>query len=151
MSLYGYKKKSKPAPWLAAFPSQAIKTMSRPEKIAKLRKFIKPVSDRKRKTMTEYRERARAFVKAARDRGETCPVVAAVEELREGMMYGHRISAKLNEVHHMRGRAGSLLLDERFWMAISKQGHRWVHEHMDEARKLGWLCEIGKWNTPERP
>jgi hypothetical protein len=148
MSLRGYKKKTKPAPWLAAFPSQAVKTMTKPEKLAKLCKFIKPISKKRQVTGKEYREKARAFVAAAIARGETCPVVNAIDELRESAIYGHPCCNRLNEVHHLRGRAGSLLLDERFWMAISKQGHRWVHANMDEARKRGWLCSKGDWGRP---
>jgi hypothetical protein len=144
------KKPKRKALWMTAFPSQAVKTMTKPEKLKRLRKAIRPVSKRKQAVTAEYREKARAFVKDAIARGETCPVVAAIEELREGFRYGHQISAKLNEVHHTRGRAGGLLCDERFWIALSKQGHRWVHENIEESRKRGWLCARGDWNRPEK-
>lgn len=142
------KTKKRKALWLAAFPSQAIKTMTKPEKLAKLRKAIKPISKKRQVAGKEYRDKARAFVAAAIARGETCPVVNEIEELRESVIYGWPCSNKLNEVHHLRGRAGNLLLDERFWMPISKQGHRWVHSNMDEARKRGWLCSKGDWGRP---
>lgn len=150
MSLRGYKKKGKPAPWLAAFPSQAVKTMAKPEKLAKLRKAIKPISKKRQVTGKEYREKARAFVAAAIARGETCPVVNAIEDLRESIRYGWPCSNKLSEVHHTRGRAGSLLLDERFWMAASKAGHRFIHENVELAREHGWICEKGLWNKPPK-
>jgi hypothetical protein len=150
MSLRGYKKKSKPALWLTAFPSQAVKTMTKAEKVARIRKFIRPVSKKRQATSKEYRDKAQEFIKAAIGRGETCPVVARIPELRDGMMYGHPISARLNEVHHKRGRRGELLLDDRHWMAVSKQGHRWMHEHPNEARGHGWMCELGEWNNPDK-
>lgn len=88
----------------------------------------------------------------ARARGETCPVVAAVPELREGRKYGWPVSAKLSEVHHVYGRGhggrGPLLSDRRLWMAVSKQGHRWVHSHPAEARARGWLAPAGRYNCP---
>ena len=207
MSLYGYKKKSKPALWTQAAgglkpngfaidvskinSAGLAKEMSRPhttkERIhlkAEYKKlglpcYLNPSSGRiepihgvavlsppsaklfrpkrlrirrcfkKRTKESElYRIEAREFVRAAIEAGGRCPVVAAVKELRDGRKYGHPISDKLNEVHHMRGRLGSLLRDQRFWIALSKQGHRWVHEHHAEARRLGFLCQPGEWNVP---
>ena len=93
-----------------------------------------------------YRQEARAFVRAAIKSGGTCPVVAAVEELRNGRRYGWPVSAKLNEVHHLRGRRGKLLRDQRHWLTLSKAGHRWVHQNPCAAREMGWLCPVGQWN-----
>jgi hypothetical protein len=142
------KKPKKKALWLTAFPEQAVKTMTKPEKLKRLRKAVRLVSKRRQAVTAEYREKARAFVAAAIARGETCPVVAAIEDLRESVRYGWPCCNRLNEVHHTRGRAGSLLLDERFWLALSKQGHRWVHENPEEARAHGWICEPGDWGRP---
>ncbi len=99
---------------------------------------------------TAYRKEARAFVKAAIARGETCPVVAAIPELRDGTRYGHPISGRLNEVHHTHGRTGKLLRHQQWWMAVSKAGHRWIHAHIAEARKHGWICQPGQWNKPPK-
>src|SRR5947207_1738497 len=52
---------------------------------------------------------------------------------------------RASAVHHVRGRAGALLLDERFWLAVSQRGHRWIHDQPEAARELGLLCEAGKW------
>jgi hypothetical protein len=113
-------------------------------------KRVAPVSKRRQAVTAEYRREARAFVRAAVARGETCRVVAAIPELRDGMKYGWPVKRDLNEVHHTRGRAGSLLMDQRFWIPLSKAGHRWVHENMAEARAREWICEAGLWNKPER-
>ena len=95
-----------------------------------------------------YREEARAFVATAILMGGTCIVVNTIPELRDGKRYGHRISNKLTEIHHCRGRAKSLLRDKRFWMPVSRAGHRWLHANIAEARAHGWICEAGQWNTP---
>jgi hypothetical protein len=128
VSLRGYIKKGKPAPWTRAFPSQV--TAPKPRET--------------------HGAEARDFVKAEIAAGKTCPVVAAVPELRGGFRYGHRISAKLNEVHHVYGRRGRLLRWQPGWKAVSKQGHRWVHEHVAEAVARGWIGPPGTWNDYER-
>lgn len=69
-----------------------------------IKKRIAPVSKKRQATSKEYRERAAAFVKAAIGNGQVCEVVMTIPGLRDGMKYGHRISANLNEVHHKRGR-----------------------------------------------
>lgn len=43
------------------------------------------------------------------------------------------------EIHHTDGREGRLLLDESKWLAVSRAGHDWIHNHPNEARKHGWL------------
>lgn len=148
MNNFKNKQPRKQALWLTAFPKQAIKTPFRPDKVKRQPKRIRPMSKKRQVTSKEYREKARAFVAAAIARGETCPVVAAIEDLRESIRYGHPCCNRLNEIHHTRGRAGSLLLDERFWLAVSENGHRFIHENMDLAREYGWLCEKGLWNNP---
>jgi len=40
-------------------------------------------------------------------------------------------------VHHKMGRLGKLLLDKRYWVALSLPGHIWVEEHPEEAKKRG--------------
>ncbi len=57
------------------------------------------------------------------------------------------------DVHHSRGRAGTLYLDTRFWIPVSREGHRWIEENRNLARKLEWegrpiLAAVGKWNNP---
>lgn len=53
------------------------------------------------------------------------------------------------QVHHKRGRIGRLLLDERHWLPVSMWGHEWINSHPAQARTLGLLCELGKYNTYE--
>lgn len=171
MSLRDYKPKHKKAIWTEAFPGQIQTSVVKPivdilrARLFKQKKFIhgpavraivqsrlKPVrrvSKRRQQATAAYRRAAKRFVAEAVARGETCPVVAGVPELRDGRKYGHPVSGRLNEVHHVRGRLGPLLMAERFWIALSKQGHRWVHEHVNEARERGWLARRGDWNRTD--
>ena len=55
------------------------------------------------------------------------------------------------EVHHSRSRQGLFLMDERFWIPVSRLGHNFIHDHPDKARALTWngtpiLCAKGDWN-----
>jgi hypothetical protein len=56
----------------------------------------------------------------------------------------------VTEIHHIKGRQGFadqyaidndliLLLDERYWLPVSRKGHEWIHKNDAEARKKGWL------------
>jgi hypothetical protein len=105
-----------------------------------------------RKASAGYAAKAAAFVAAVVAAGGSCPVVRLVPELRDGFKYGHHISARLHAVHHVYGRGhggrGPLLMDERLWICLSLQGHRWVHSHQTEARALGFLAPLGQWNVP---
>lgn len=123
----------------------------------KVRRPLRPVSKRRAGERQRYKIESRAFVAAARARGETCPVMAAFAELSEAMQAvlvvpwtGNRRSNELTENHHKRGRAGSLLMDKRHWMPSSQFGHRAIHMFPCEARRRGWLCETGLWNVPDR-
>lgn len=55
------------------------------------------------------------------------------------------------DVHHSRGRLGPLLMDERFWIPVSRIGHVFIHDNRARARELNWrgiplLAAIGDWN-----
>lgn len=49
------------------------------------------------------------------------------------------------DVHHSKGRIGSLLLDTRYWIALSREGHKQVEENPDWAKENGYsLDRLGK-------
>lgn len=52
---------------------------------------------------------------------------------------------RATQVHHTRGRAGRLLLDQRFWLAMSDAPHTWIHNNIAQARELGLICPKGEW------
>lgn len=52
------------------------------------------------------------------------------------------------QIHHTRGRAGTLLLDARFWKGVCAGIHDYIGDKPDWAREEGLLCAKGDWNTP---
>lgn len=152
MSLRGYKKKTKPALW-KSLPGYAAGSLV--DQVKKFQPRIRPVSKRRQAATAEYRAAAKKFVKDAIKAGKTCPVFDAYASLPPQAQAflrqpwdGRLRCVKVNEVHHTRGRAGALLNDQRFWLAVSKWGHRLIHTMPELARQRGWMCHPGQWNTP---
>ncbi len=52
---------------------------------------------------------------------------------------GHSQPRPTSDIHHKKGRVGSLLNDTRYWLAVSRVGHQWLHDHPNQARERGWL------------
>lgn len=51
------------------------------------------------------------------------------------------------DVHHKRGRHGSLLMDTNYWMAVCRKHHRWIGGNPKAALELGLL---GPWGRTAR-
>ena len=52
---------------------------------------------------------------------------------------------KTTEIHHKKGRVGSLFLDVRYWLAVSREGHRMIEENPEWAKKEGYsLSRLSK-------
>ena len=71
-----------------------------------------------------------------------------LSEHRQCAVFHHLEST---EVHHTRGKLGPLLMDERFWIPVSRLGHCWIDSNRDRARSnewngVPWLCAKGDWN-----
>ena len=47
-----------------------------------------------------------------------------------------------NDIHHRAGRIGKLLIEERYWMAVSRAGHLWIHQHPKESESLGFIIRL---------
>jgi hypothetical protein len=43
-----------------------------------------------------------------------------------------------NQVHHKKGRSGKLLLDQRYWLAVSDAGHQKIHDYPVFALEHGF-------------
>jgi hypothetical protein len=155
-----YQRKTKPALWVAAYPKQAAAL--RPERAEAKKAGKRPFRPQKRrlgpakhgarrpKTRAQtflaeekklYRQEARQFVAASNELGQFCQV--------EWVLNGRVVPVE--EIHHMRGRGyggrGPLLRDQRFWLAVSRAGHNWIHQNQNKAREYGWLCQLGEWNV----
>ena len=42
------------------------------------------------------------------------------------------------DIHHKKGRVGSLYLDTKYWVALSREGHKLVEENPDWAKENGY-------------
>jgi hypothetical protein len=51
-----------------------------------------------------------------------------------------------DDLHHRRGRAGKLLKDRRFFMAVCRTDHDWIHAHPEDARAKGLISSASDWN-----
>lgn len=48
---------------------------------------------------------------------------------------------KATEIHHIRGTNNGRLLDEKYWMALSREAHNYVHANPSESYEKGWLIK----------
>lgn len=86
---------------------------------------LKPVSAKRKREQRTYMKRRAEFLRTHS--------VCAICQLRPS-----------TELHHMRGRVGSLFLDERYWMGLCSEDHRTVTENPSWAYEQGWsLRRIG--------
>jgi len=89
------------------------------------------ISKQRRSELDEYRKASKAWL--------------VVNGQCEGCHRG-----KATEVHHSRGRIHGLLNDKRYWVALCKHCHDFVHRHPQAAREAGLLCQPGEWNKVDR-
>lgn len=75
------------------------------------------------------------------------PICQACEKVNLHVGYPLRFSKFADDIHHSRGKVGELLFDTRFFFAVCRTCHRYLHDHPAIARQLGFLCEVGQWNT----
>ena len=85
-------------------------------------KPIKKVSKSMEVKLKEYSRRKKEFMSLPENK--YCPV------------YPNRLAT---EVHHSKGRIGSLLLNTEFWIAVSSDGHKFIHENDSWSRRKGYL------------
>jgi hypothetical protein len=46
-----------------------------------------------------------------------------------------------NQVHHKKGRSGKMLLEEKYFMAVSQAGHDWIRDNAAEALEKGYVIK----------
>jgi len=46
-----------------------------------------------------------------------------------------------SDVHHKKGRTGKLFLDTTFWIALSREGHKFVEENPEWAKLNGYSLD----------
>lgn len=85
-----------------------------------LYKPIKKVSDKRKIENLKYKVLRIEFL--SKTENQKCPITGK----------------PTTDIHHMKGRIGSLLLDTRYWVALSREGHKFVEENPEWARKNGF-------------
>lgn len=45
------------------------------------------------------------------------------------------------DIHHKKGRVGDLFLDERYWVALSREGHQYVEDNPEWAKENGFSLD----------
>jgi len=81
---------------------------------------IKPRSKKRAAQESVYSQLKKAFL--SKPENATCPVTGK----------------PTTDVHHMKGRVGSLLTDTTYWLAVSREGHRIIEENPEWAYKKGY-------------
>ncbi len=121
-----YLWKSKPASckecWLkikAQEQSSGPKSYKTTEKKESRLYRIKSVSDKKLIELKEYRKKRDAYMKA----NPICQFPSC--------------TLKSEDLHHVKGRVGALLTDERHFKALCRSHHRWVEENPTDAKSMG--------------
>lgn len=56
---------------------------------------------------------------------------------------------RATDIHHRRGRIGSLLTDTQFFTPVCRQAHLFIHAHPSEAKALGLI--LAGWNSQPKP
>lgn len=82
------------------------------------------------KRRREYSKRRLIFL--AREENQWCPVAAAG-------VWGAPAQIPTTDIHHTNKRDGRKLLDEKYWLAVSRVGHEFIHAWPNIAREHGWL------------
>lgn len=85
---------------------------------------IKKASDKRKDQMSLYAIKRKLFLK-----GKRCVV------------FPERMAV---DVHHARGRSGDLLLDERFWKPVCREGHMKIHDNPEWAISEGYSISRNK-------
>jgi hypothetical protein len=120
------------------------------------RKPLKPRSKKRILQSQIYREKRLAFLCAyprcaayiARSGGWELMRMHPSPENALRLVLLIELAPPATTIHHTRGRAGPLYLDETFWLGVSLENHQWIDANNDAARALGLLCRRGLYNVP---
>lgn len=111
------------------------------------RSRLNPVSDKRKVINREYLKRRAEYLTAH----PYCQATIRVIGLNEAEIisaHGNYINALGNvdriplatDIHHTAGRIGENLLNQKTWLAVSRNVHRWIHDHPSKARQIGLLA-----------
>lgn len=80
---------------------------------------VKKVSDKRKEQNERYNKRVKVWLV-----GKMCAV------------YPH---LKATQCHHRYGRQNELLEDESYWLPVSDEGHRFIHDNPEWSREQGHM------------
>ncbi len=129
----------KKAPWLQLCQANAATLPEGPAaELARYKRarYVSHLTAERAEQQRLYRARVQTWL--LRPENRWCKVYLLV--------VGRRVPA--TQCHHYQGRRGPLLLYEPFWIPVSWEGHRWIEDHREQARALGLLCPLGRYNAP---
>jgi hypothetical protein len=112
------------------------------------RRALAPISDLRREESALYQLRRRTFLL----RHPYCQVWLAEHGLAEAGVVRDGGRARLGsdwvaaplstEIHHRNKRRGEDLLDQRHWLAVSREAHRRIESDKAWARARGYLLDF---------
>lgn len=103
------------------------------EALKEKKQYVIPkVSEKRKKLIPQYSKQKQEFIK-----GKVCPVYPM---------------EPIADIHHKKGREGyadqwardngiTLLMDVRFWLAVSRKGHDWIENNPEKAKMMGYSME----------
>jgi hypothetical protein len=65
--------------------------------------------------------------------------IARLEFLAENKKCAVYPNLDSTEIHHKKGRIGKLLIDKRYFLAVSRLGHIFIENNPNIAREKGWI------------
>lgn len=86
----------------------------------KPRKAVKKVSDKRLEENNQYKKLRLEFLSLPEN--TICPIK----------------NIPTTDIHHKKGRVGSLFLDTKYWVALSREGHKFVEENPEWAKENGF-------------
>lgn len=119
-----YQRKQPKAPWYRALHGDTRKP--------KQRKPVRRVSKAMSKRLAKYYARVKVWKKGRKCIGGSLKL----------LILGRDIPCPprchdCQDCHHAKGKPGTLLMDERFWIPVCRPLHSWLRDRPKEARALG--------------
>lgn len=90
-------------------------------------KKIKPFSAKRKARNSKYLKERINFL--SNEQNKFCPVMGKI----------FNSTVKTSEIHHVNGRENQLLINQKYWLAVSREGHQWIHMNPKLSREQGWL------------
>lgn len=98
---------------------------------------LKKVSRKQKTRLDKYMDARRAFIEELENYDSSLRCQVCSDLVCSGRsMVTLRVGT---EVHHMKGRVGSLLWNQDFFLWVCRVHHDQIHQNPKEARKNGWL------------